>query len=84
MKIYIIMDLDFKLAGAVAIIYFLFKFLEMRLILKENKPIKELARDTMLTFISAVVAQFILGQIAPLTDSMKGGSAGAFTNEPNF
>lgn len=56
----------------------------MRLILKENKPIKELARDTMLTFISAVVAQFILGQIAPLTDSMKGGSAGAFTNEPNF
>lgn len=81
---YIIMDLDFKLASTVAIIYFLFKFLEMRLILKENKPIKQLARDTMLTFISAVVSQFILGQIAPLTDSMKGGSASAFTNEPNF
>ena len=30
------MDLDFKLAGAVAIIYFLFKFLEMRLILKKT------------------------------------------------
>ena len=84
LQFYIIMDVDFKLATAVAVIYFLFKFLEMRFVIKENKPIKVLLQDTFLSFISVVVGQFIIGQLAPLTDGMKGGGTNAFTNDPNF
>tara|TARA_B110000444_G_scaffold83285_1_gene78682 strand:- start:3898 stop:4071 length:174 start_codon:yes stop_codon:yes gene_type:complete len=35
----------------------------MRLILKENKPVKELARDTFLVFISSAIAIMILEQL---------------------
>ena len=39
----------------VSIIYGLLRFIEMRFILKENKPLKDLFRDTIIVFISTVI-----------------------------
>jgi len=50
-------------SSVISVIYLLFKFIEMRLILKENKPVKELARDTFLVFISSAIAIMILEQL---------------------
>ena len=41
----------------IAIIYFLAKFIEMRFILKENKPLKHLVIDAMIVFISATATK---------------------------
>ena len=35
----------------------------MRFILKENKPVKDIIRDTVLVYLSSVVGVFIFDQI---------------------
>ena len=73
----------FILASVVAIVYILFLFLEMRFIVKENKPLKLLFRDGLLVYLSVLVGDFMLNQFAPLGKSMIGAPK-VFTNEPDF
>jgi hypothetical protein len=49
-------------SSVISVIYFLFKFLEMRFVLKENKPIKELIKDTFFVFLSVTVGLMVLEQ----------------------
>jgi hypothetical protein len=76
----------FLLATIISVTYFIAKFIEMRFIEKENKPLKLLIRDSLLVYFSVVFGYFILGQINPL---LKGGSVGnvttpVFTDNPGF
>tara|TARA_B100000575_G_scaffold294536_1_gene311255 strand:+ start:21092 stop:21319 length:228 start_codon:yes stop_codon:yes gene_type:complete len=65
----------------VAIMYVIFRFIEMRFILKENKPLKVLFRDTIIVYLSTVSGLFVLDQFA----SNVGKSAPkVFTDIPNF
>ena len=65
----------------VAIMYVIFRFIEMRFILKENKPLKVLFRDTIIVYLSTVSGLFVLEQFA----SNVGKSAPkVFTDMPNF
>ena len=65
----------------VAIMYVIFRFIEMRFILKENKPLKVLFRDTIIVYLSTVSGLFVLDQFA----SNIGKSAPkVFTDIPNF
>ena len=73
----------FILASVVAIVYMLFLFLEMRFIVKENKPLKLLFRDGLLVYLSVLVGDFVLNQFVPLGKSMMGAPQ-VFTNEPDF
>ena len=73
----------FLLASAVAIIYILFRFIEMRYVMKENKPLKILFRDTLLVYISALIGNFVLNQIVPLQNIMSSDPK-VFTNDPDF
>ena len=68
---------------AVAICYLALKFIEMRFILKENKPLKLLMRDSMIVYISVVLGIFVLEQFAPLTEGLKTAPL-VFTNDPDF
>ena len=52
----------FLTAIAVSIAYLVFRFIEMRLILKENKPVKILARDTLIVYLSVVLGNFVMSQ----------------------
>ena len=65
----------------VAIMYIIFRFIEMRFILKENKPLKVLFRNTIIVYLSTVSGLFVLDQFA----SNIGKSAPkVFTDIPNF
>ena len=66
----------------VSIIYLLFRFLEMRFILKENKPLKLLLRDTLVVYISFITGHFIYEQLAPL-GALK-NIPEVFTNKADF
>jgi len=60
----------------IAVVYFLFKFMEMRFVDPENqKPVKVLIRDSIMVCISAVVGMFVLTQFDQL-GSLGGGSGG--------
>jgi len=70
------------LSTAVSIIYILIRFIEMRFITKETKPLKILIRDALLVYISSLSGFYILQNITPVVTNMT--EAQAFTNEPDF
>lgn len=53
---------NFIISLIIAIIYLIFKFLDMRYIKKENKPLKDLILDSCVVFISCLVTFFIFSQ----------------------
>jgi hypothetical protein len=73
----------FIIGIAISSIYLICKFIEMRFILKENKPLKILFRDTLLVYVSVIVGSFILDQISDGT-MVGGGTPQIFTNDPTF
>ncbi len=79
------MDNIFLVAGIISVIFFIAKFLEMRYIDKEPKPLKVLIRDSLLVYVSVVVGSFILDQLKPVIDETEMLKAPlAFTDNPPF
>jgi hypothetical protein len=80
------MENIFIFAAIISIIFFITKFIEMRFVEKESKPLKLLIRDSLLVYFSVVAGHFIIGQINPL---LRGGSNSSlvtpvFTDNPGF
>jgi uncharacterized membrane protein YcfT len=70
------MDNIFVLGALISIIYFLCKFIEMRFILKEVKPLKFLIRETLHVYISVIIGLFVANQFNLMknaVNTMKGG-----------
>ena len=65
----------------ISIIYILLKYLEMKLIIKEIKPMKLIIRDTLLVFISSVSGFFIFSQI---NNGIGKTQPSAFVGDANF
>lgn len=79
------MDNIFLVAGIISIIFFIAKFLEMRYIEKESKPLKILIRDALVVYVSVVIGGFILDQLSPvIKETSANASPVAFTDNPPF
>ena len=78
------MENIFIIAGVISVIFFIAKFLEMRFLDKESKPLKLLVRDTLLVYFSVVCGYFILEQVKPITNNVGGGITPVFTDNPEF
>ena len=79
------MDNIFIVAAIVSIIFVIAKFIEMRFIDKESKPLKLLIRDALLVYVSVIIGYFILSQLKPIIQ--EGGAIAApqvFTGNPEF
>jgi hypothetical protein len=72
----------FFVSFIVSVIYLVFKFLEMRYIVKKDIPLKILFRDTLLVYVSCVIGLFIIAQINDTTVIKK--QTTAFTDNPDF
>jgi len=72
-------------SSIISIIFFIFKFIEMRFILKENKPLKSLFTDSLIVFISATVAIILLEQfnLNEIIGNIKEAPS-VFVNNPDF
>lgn len=73
---------NFVTAFIISGIFLVFKFLEMRYILKQDIPLKLLFRDTLIVYISSVLGLFILEQINDTVVRKKPTTA--FTDSPDF
>jgi len=71
----------FMMGAAVSVIYFLCKFLEMKFILKEEKPLKKIFRDTLIVFISVIAGNYLLSYVNP---GKTFTSPEVFTTDPDF
>jgi len=77
----------FVVAGVISITFLVAKFLEMRFIEKESKPMKLLIRDALVVYFSVIVANFVMEQINPIITSSSGGGqkfTPVFTDNPGF
>jgi len=70
-------------AGIIAVVYSLIKFVEMRMILKEARPVKELLRDSIIVYISTIAGMFIIDQMGSIT-TMGKKSTNVFVGNPEF
>ena len=75
----------FMIAAIISITFLVVKFLEMRYIEKESKPLKFLIRDTILVYFSVIIANFVMDQINPIITSGVGKkTTPVFTDNPSF
>jgi hypothetical protein len=77
----------FVVAGVISVIFFVVKFIEMRFVDKESKPLKFLIRDSLLVYFSVIAGNFVLDQLKPVIH--EGGEAAVtnpavFTDNPGF
>ena len=79
------MENTFVIAAIISITFLLAKFLEMRYIEKESKPLKLLIRDTLLVYFSVILANFVMDQINPIMTAGAGKKVTpVFTDNPTF
>jgi len=75
----------FVTAAIISITFLVAKFIEMRFIEKESKPLKELIRDALVVYFSVLIANFVMDQINPI---MNGGNrvsvTPVFIDNPTF
>ena len=67
---------------AISIVYLLAKFFEMKFVLKELKPMKDIFRDTLIVYISSVLGMYGMEQLD--TSIVASKNASVFTGNPDF
>ena len=70
-------------SGIISFIYLLIKFVEMRMVKKETKEIKELIRDTIIVYLSAIVGLYIINEFMPNNSVIKTFTH-VFLDKPDF
>ena len=76
------MDNIFIVASVISVIFLISKFIEMRFVDKESKPLKLLIRDTVIVYFSVISGNFIFERLSPVMQ--KGGVTQVFTDNPEF
>ena len=82
------MDNIFFIACIISLVFLVFKFIEMRFVDKESKPLKYLIRDTLLVYASVILGSFVLDQLRPVLNEVEGitggGPPAVFVDNPSF
>lgn len=76
----------FVIAAAVSFVFLLVKFLEMRHVEKESKPLKVLVKDALIVYFCVILGNFIINQIYSSVMNGGGGAVATpvFTDNPSF
>jgi hypothetical protein len=80
------MDNIFVIATVISVIFLISKFIEMRFVDSESKPLKLLIRDTLLVYFSVIFGYFIMEQLKPVLE-IAGEAVSTpqvFTDNPEF
>jgi len=76
------------LSLASATVYLIIRFIEMKYIDKDDKPIKLLMKDAVFVFLGVYLANFIVDQMGDMSQgsTISGGTikTPAFTGDPAF
>jgi len=72
-------------SSVISVIYLIIKFLEMRFVSKENKPLKKLVLDALIVFIASIITSFLFEQF-DITNILNkiNTTPVILTNTPNF
>jgi hypothetical protein len=80
------MENIFIIASLISFFYLIVKFIEMRFIEKDNKPLKVLIKDTLVVYLCVLLGNFIVDQINPslLGEEATNTVTQVFTDTPGF
>jgi hypothetical protein len=81
------MDNIFIIAAVISIVFLILKFIEMRFIEKENKPLKVLMKEALLVYFSVISGYFILEQLKPVMQNggnLTSNTTPIFVDNPEF
>lgn len=79
------MENIFLIAGIISVIFFIVKFLEMRYIDNESKPLKILIRDSLVVYVSVVMSSFVIDQLQSIIhENDNSTTPQVFTDNPPF
>ena len=80
------MDNIFIIAAVISIVFLISKFIEMRFVDNESKPLKLLIRDTLLVYFSVISGYFIMEQLKPVLENVGEtlSTPQVFTDNPEF
>lgn len=80
------MENIFIIASLISFFYLIVKFIEMRFIEKDNKPLKVLIKDTLVVYLCVLLGNFIVEQINPslLGEQATNTVTQVFTDNPGF
>jgi hypothetical protein len=53
---------EFVLSATISIMYIIIRFIEMRFVSKEMKPLKGVIKDTILVYLSSVIGVYVIDQ----------------------
>jgi len=70
-------------SGIIAFVYLLMKFVEMRIVVKETKEMKDLIRDTVIVYLSSMIGLYIINEFMP-SNSVTKTVTNVFTDAPGF
>ena len=76
------MESIFTTGLAIAFVYFILKFIELRYIIKQPKAIKELIRDSIIVYVSSIIGLYTIEQFADTIIGSK--TPPAMTGNPEF
>jgi hypothetical protein len=77
-------------AAIISAVFFVVKFVEMRFIDKESKPLKLLVRDSLMVYFSVICGNFVIEQLKPMLQEVGEGAGNivvaptVFTDNPGF
>jgi hypothetical protein len=76
----------FFVATIISVTYFIMKFMEMRYIDKESRPLRILIKDSLIVYFSVIVANFVMEQLNTIVENSVGGKkiTPVFTDNPAF
>ena len=78
------MDSIFIVAAVVSFVFLIFKFIEMRFLEKDSKPLKFLIKDSLFVYFSVLLGSFVLEQIKPMRITDEVRVPQVFTGNPEF
>lgn len=80
------MENIFIIASLISFFYLILKFIEMRFIEKDSKPLKVLIKDTLVVYLCVLLGNFIVEQINPslLGEEATNKVTQVFTDNPGF
>ena len=78
------MEMKFAISLSIAIVYVLFKIVEMKIIDSKKKPLKPIFKDSIIVFMSCLFGLFIMDQvnISPKDESI--ATSNVFVDNPDF
>lgn len=71
-------------SAIITVVFFMFKCIEVKFILKEEMIVKNIMRETIFVYVTSCIGLFITEQVSLNVETKTGSGTSAFLGKPDF